>query len=344
MYMKKASIAARYIEKECFKMKAIQFKEYGGPEVLNIIDLDRPQPTGREVLIEVHAIGVNYADTARREGQYVVPTPLPFIPGAEVAGVVAAAGEDAKIPVGTRVVTLIESGGYSEFVTADERGLIPLPEGLDFSLAAALPLQGLSAYHILKTMGRLEAGESVLVHAAAGGVGTLAVQLAKLFGAGTVIATASTDEKLQLAKEMGADVLVNYTIEGWEKEVLEATGGRGVNVALEMAGGEIFNKTMKCLAAFGRLVIYGVASGEQSRFYPSSLMGRNQSVIGFFLPQIMRKPELMQPSMKELLAYAAEGKLKLTIGEIHPLEDAAKVHERMQSRQTKGKLILVPAR
>lgn len=325
-------------------MKAIQFKEYGGPEVLNLIDLDRPQPTGREVLIEVHAIGVNYADTARREGQYVVPTPLPFIPGAEVAGVVAAAGDDAKIPVGTRVVTLIESGGYSEYVTADERGLIQLPEGLDFKLAAALPLQGLSAYHILKTMGRLEAGESVLVHAAAGGVGTLAVQLAKLFGAGTVIATASTDEKLQLAKEIGADVLVNYTKEGWENEVLEATGGKGVNVALEMAGGEIFNKTLKCLAAFGRLVIYGVASGEQSRFYPSSLMGRNQSVIGFFLPQIMRKPELLKPSMKELLTYAAEGKLKLTIGEIHPLEDAAKVHERMQSRQTIGKLILVPAR
>ncbi|RBP96580.1 NADPH2:quinone reductase [Cytobacillus firmus] len=325
-------------------MKAIQFKEYGGPEVLTLINLDRPQPTGREVLIEVHAIGVNYADTARREGQYVVPTPLPFIPGAEVAGVVAAAGEDAKIPLGTRVVTLIESGGYSEYVTADERGLIPLPEGLDFKLAAALPLQGLSAYHILKTMGRLEAGESVLVHAAAGGVGTLAVQLAKLFGAGTVIATASTEEKLQLAKEMGADVLINYTKEGWENEVLEATAGKGVDIALEMAGGEIFNKTLKCLAAFGRLVIYGVASGEQSRFYPSSLMGRNQSVIGFFLPQIMRKPELLQPSMKELLTYAAEGKLKLTIGEIHPLEDAAKVHQRMQSRQTKGKLILEPAR
>jgi NADPH2:quinone reductase len=274
----------------------------------------------------------------------VVPTPLPFIPGAEVAGVVAATGEKASITPGTRVVTLIESGGYSEYVTADERGLIPLPEGLDFKLAAALPLQGLSAYHIIKTMGRLEKGESVLVHAAAGGVGTLAVQLAKLLGAGKVIATASTDEKLQLAKEMGADVLVNYTNEDWEKEVLEATGGKGVNVALEMAGGEIFNKTLKCLAAFGRLVIYGVASGEQSRFYPSSLMARNQSVIGFFLPQIMRKPELLQPSMKELMTYVAEGKLKLTIGEVHPLEDAAKVHTLMQSRKTKGKVILEPTR
>ncbi|WP_026582296.1 quinone oxidoreductase family protein [Bacillus sp. J33] len=325
-------------------MKAIQFKEYGGPEVLNVIDLEKPQPTGRKVLIEVHAVGVNYADTARREGQYVVPTPLPFIPGAEVAGVVVATGKEASIPVGTRVVTLIESGGYSEYVAADERGLIPLPEGLDFKLAAALPLQGLSAYHILKTMGRLEKGESVLVHAAAGGVGTLAVQLAKLFGAGKVIATASSDEKLQLAKEMGADVLVNYTKEGWENEVVEATGGKGVDVALEMAGGEIFNKTLNCLAAFGRLVIYGVASGEQSRLYPSSLMARNQSVIGFFLPQIMRKPELLQPSMKELMTYVAEGKLKLTIGEVHPLEDAAKVHTLLQSRKTKGKLILEPSK
>ncbi|PWW31998.1 NADPH:quinone reductase-like Zn-dependent oxidoreductase [Cytobacillus oceanisediminis] len=325
-------------------MKAIQLKEYGGPEVLKVIEKEKPVPAGHEVLIEVHAIGVNYADTARREGQYVVPTPLPFIPGAEVAGVVVATGEKASITPGTRVVTLIESGGYSEYVTADERGLIPLPEGLDFKLAAALPLQGLSAYHIIKTMGRLEKGESVLVHAAAGGVGTLAVQLAKLFGAGKVIATASTDEKLQLAKEMGADVLVNYTNEDWEKEVLEATGGKGVNVALEMAGGEIFNKTLKCLAAFGRLVIYGVASGEQSRFYPSSLMARNQSVIGFFLPQIMRKPELLQPSMKELMTYVAEGKLKLTIGEVHPLEDAARVHTLMQSRKTKGKVILEPTR
>ncbi|WP_223702307.1 quinone oxidoreductase family protein [Sutcliffiella deserti] len=325
-------------------MKAVQLKEYGGPEVLKVVELDKPEPQGHEVLIEVHAVGVNYADTARRQGQYVVPTPLPFVPGAEVAGVVVQAGEKASIKPGTRVVTLIESGGYAEFAIADGRGVIPLPEGLDFQVAVALPLQGLSAYHILKTMGRLEKGETVLVHAAAGGVGTIAVQLAKLFGAGKVIATASTEEKLELAKEMGADVLVNYTKEGWEKEVLDATGGKGVNVALEMAGGKVFYNTLKCLATFGRLVIYGVASGEQSNFHPSSLMARNQSVIGFFLPQIMRKPELLQPSMKELLTYVAEGKLKLTIGEVQKLENAAEIHTLMQSRKTKGKLILEPNR
>ena len=324
-------------------MKAIQLDKYGGPEVLQLIEKDKPVPKGTEVLIEIKAIGVNFADTARREGQYVVKTPLPFIPGAEVAGVVTEVGENVTtVKPGTRVVTLIESGGYAEYALADSRGLIPLPDGMDFENAAALPLQGLSAYHILKTMGRLEEGESVLVHAAAGGVGTLAVQLAKLMGAGKVIATASSSEKLKLASEMGADVVVNYTEDGWEKQVLEATDGKGVNVALEMAGGDVFQKTLKCLATFGRLVIYGVASGEQANFYPSSLMARNQSVIGFFLPQIMRKPEVIHLSMKEMLTYLSQGKLKLTIGGVYSLEQAAEVHRLLQSRQTKGKLILKP--
>ncbi|MFS0776627.1 NADPH:quinone oxidoreductase family protein [Neobacillus sp. 3P2-tot-E-2] len=324
-------------------MKAVRLQEFGGPEVLEIVEIERPVPTGREVLVEIKAIGVNYADTARREGQYVVKTPLPFIPGAEIAGVVVAVGEKVTtVKPGTRVVTLIESGGYSEFALADERSLIPLPEQLDFRNAAALPLQGLSAYHVLKTMGRLEKGETVLVHAAAGGVGTLAVQLAKLFGAGKIIATASSAEKLKLARQMGADVLVNYTESNWVEQVLEATGGKGVDVALEMVGGDVFNKTLKCLATFGRLVVFGAASGQQSKMYPSSLMARNQSVIGFFLPQIMRKPELLQPSLVELLTYLGEGKLKLTIGGVFPLEDAVVVHRLLQSRKTTGKLILEP--
>lgn len=243
---------------------------------------------------------------------------------------------------GMRVVTLIESGGYAEFALADERSLIPLPEQLDFQNAVALPLQGLSAYHVLKTMGRLEKGETVLVHAAAGGVGTLSVQLAKLFGAGKIIATASSSEKLELARQMGADVLVNYTEPNWVEQVLEATGGKGVDVALEMVGGDVFNKTLKCLATFGRLVVFGAASGEQSRMYPSSLMARNQSVIGFFLPQIMRKPELLQTSLVELLSYLGEGRLKLTIGGVFPLEEAANVHRLLQSRKSTGKLILEP--
>ncbi|WP_335869021.1 quinone oxidoreductase family protein [Bacillus sp. 2205SS5-2] len=324
-------------------MKAIQFSQYGGPEVLQVVEMEKPKPSAYDVVIEVQAVGVNYADTARREGQYVVKTSLPFIPGAEVAGVVVEVGEEVKhIKPGARIVTLMESGGYAEYALADARAVIPLPHGFDFQLAVALPLQGLSAYHILKTMGRIEEGETVLVHAAAGGVGTLAVQLAKILGAGKVIATASTDEKLALAADMGADVCINYSNDGWEEKVLKATDGKGVDIALEMVGGDVFHNTLTCLAPFGRLVIFGVASGEQSRFFPSSLMKKNQSVIGFFLPQIMRNPAVVQQSLQELFSYVADGRLKLTIGEVFSLEDAAKVHERLQGRQTKGKVILVP--
>jgi NADPH2:quinone reductase len=327
-------------------MKAVQFSKYGGPEVLEFVELEKPIPEGHEVVIEVKAIGVNYADTARREGKYVVPTPLPFVPGAEVAGIVVEVGPDVtSVEIGTKVVTLLgtkKATGYAEYTIADERGLIPLPEGVGFNEAVALPLQGLSAYHVLKTMGRLEEGETVLVHAAAGGVGTIAVQLAKLFGAGKVIATASTPEKLNLAKELGADVLINYTEEDWVEQVKAATNGKGVDVALEMVGGEVFNKTMECLATFGRLVVFGAASGEQSKLNPSLLMGRNQSVIGFFLPQIMKKPVLLQESLIELLTYLQKGQLKLIVGGVYPLDDAVNVHKLLQSRKTKGKLVLVP--
>jgi len=327
-------------------MKGVQFSQYGGPEVLQFIELEKPVPESFEVVIQIKAIGVNYADTARREGQYVVPTPLPFVPGAEVAGIVTEIGEGVTtVKVGTRVVTLLGSKratGYAEYTIADERGLIPLPDEMDYNLAVALPLQGLSAYHILKTMGQLSRGETVLVHAAAGGVGTLAVQLAKLIGAGKVIATASSSDKLELAKQLGADVLINYTEENWVDQIREATNGKGVDLALEMVGGKVFNDTLRTLASFGRIVVYGVASGEQSSLNPNLLMARNQSVIGFFLPQIMKKPALLQSSLIELFQYLQQGKLKLIIGGIYSLDDAANVHKMLQSRQTHGKLILVP--
>ncbi|TWG29894.1 NADPH:quinone oxidoreductase family protein [Geobacillus sp. C56-T2] len=324
-------------------MKFVQFVEYGGPDVLRVCEGERPKPTGRQVLIEAEAIGVNYADTARREGRYVVPTPLPFIPGTEVAGVVREVGPEVQtIRPGQRVVALIESGGYAECVAVDERAVVPLPDGMDARQAAALPVQGLSAYHILKTMGRLEEGETVLVHAAAGGVGTIAVQLAKRFGAKTVIATASTEEKRALAQQLGADVAIDYTKDSWAADVMEATGGRGIDVALEMAGGDVFHQTLDCLAPFGRLVVYGAASGEMTRLNPVRLMAKNWSVIGFFLPQIMRKRALYEQSLRELLSWVQDGSLQLTIGGVYPLEQAPMVHKLLQERKTHGKLLLVP--
>ncbi|KJE27056.1 zinc-binding dehydrogenase family protein [Geobacillus kaustophilus] len=324
-------------------MKFVQFVEYGGPDVLRVCEGERPKPSGRQVVIEAEAIGVNYADTARREGRYIVPTPLPFVPGTEVAGVVREVGPKVQtVRPGQRVVALIESGGYAEFVAVDERAVVPLSDGMDARQAAALPVQGLSAYHILKTMGRLEEGETVLVHAAAGGVGTIAVQLAKRFGAKTVIATASTEEKRALAERLGADVTIDYTKDDWAAAVMEATGGRGVDVALEMAGGDVFHQTLDCLAPFGRLVVYGAASGEMTRLNPVRLMAKNWSVIGFFLPQIMKKRALYEQSLRELLAWVQEGSLKLMIGGVYPLEQAAEVHRLLQGRKTHGKLLLVP--
>ncbi|QUW23901.1 quinone oxidoreductase [Sporosarcina sp. Marseille-Q4063] len=324
-------------------MKAIQFEEYGGPEVLKYMDVEIPEIGDQEVLVSVKAIGVNYADTARREGKYVVPTELPFIPGAEIAGEIVAVGKNVThfIP-GMRIVSLIESGAYAEFVKVHEMGLALIPNGVDYNDAVALPLQGQTAYHILKTMGRLEKGETVLVHAAAGGVGAISVQLAKIFGAGKVIATASSDEKLAHAEKLGADHLVNYTEEDWEQQVLQLTDGKGVDVALEMVGGDIFDKTVTCLAPFGRLVIFGAASGEQAQFYPAQLMRKNQSVIGFFLPQIVNKPELYLKSFSELLHYIDSGELELTIGGTYKLEDAAEAHRDLQGRKTMGKLVLIP--
>ena len=324
-------------------MKAMRFEEFGSPNVLELVDIDKPSIGDLEVLVEVKAIGVNYADIARREGKYVVPTMLPFIPGAEVAGVILEVGKDVtRYKPGMRVVSLIESAGYSEYVNINEMALAPIPEGVNFVNAVALPLQGQTAYHILKTMGRLQKGETVLVHAAAGGVGAIAVQLAKIFGAGKVIATASSDEKLAHAKEMGADHLVNYTVAGWELKILELTDGKGVDVALEMVGGDIFRNTLKCLAPFGRVVVFGAASGETSPLQAGELMRRNQSVIGFFLPQIMSNYEMYLASFKELLGFIESGELKLTIGGTYSLEEAADVHRLLQGRKTMGKLVLLP--
>lgn len=324
-------------------MEAIRFEQYGDADVLQYVTVERPEIGDREVLVEVKAIGVNYADIARRRGQYVVPTPLPFIPGSEIAGQVVAVGKDVELfQEGERVVSLINDGAYATFAKAHELGLAKIPDEVSYQDAVALPLQGQTAYHILKTMGRIEEGDTVLVHAAAGGVGALSVQLAKEFGASKVIATASNEEKLNHAKKLGADFGVNYTEENWALKVRELTDGKGVDIALEMVGGDIFNKTLHCLAPFGRLVIFGGASGEPAHLNAAQLMRRNHSVVGFFLPVIMKDPVRYQKGFTELLQYYAAGKLQLTVGGVYPLVEAAKVHTLLESRQTIGKLILEP--
>ena len=324
-------------------MKAIKVEEFGEADVLRYVDVERPEPGEGEVLIEVRSAGVNYADTMRRRNQYLEPQDLPFTPGSEVAGTVAEVGEGVDdVAVGNRVVSLLGTGGYAEYAIAPARGLIPLPEGLDFDRAAAIPLQGLTAYHCIKTSGALKDGESVLVHAAAGGVGTLSVQMAKLLGAGTVIATASSEEKLELARSLGADVLINYAEEDWPEKVREATDGKGADIILEMVGSDFPRKNLECLGVFGRMVVFGAASRERGTIVPAALMNRCHAVVGFYLPQIMRRPDLFVPSLQEVLGWISTGDLKLTIGGTYSLEQANEAHADLEGRQTTGKLLLNP--
>ncbi|BCJ87065.1 quinone oxidoreductase family protein [Effusibacillus dendaii] len=325
-------------------MKAVRFHRNGGSEVLQYEEVERPTPDSGEVLIEVKACGVNYADISRRYGRYVLPTPLPFTPGLEVAGIVKEVGPSVDEKwVGQPVATLLHGGGgYAEYAIADANGLIPVPAGLDFSKAVALPLQGLTAYHVLTTSGHLKQGETVLVHAAAGGVGLLSVQLAKKFGASKVIGTASTAEKRELAKQSGAEVTIDYTKEDWPQQVLDVTNGKGVDIILEMVGGEMIQQNLKCLADYGRMVVFGAASGQRGTLVPNQLMAKNQTVTGFFLSKLMEDPNRYQPSMAELLKWATSGELNVQIGGVYPLAEAANVQDLMEGRQTTGKLVLVP--
>ncbi|MEI6042860.1 MAG: quinone oxidoreductase [Chloroflexota bacterium] len=324
-------------------MKAIRFYEFGGPEVLKLEEVEAPQPRPGQVLIKVEAAGVNYVDVARRKGIYLEQIPLPSIPGAEVAGTVVKLGDGVNsVKEGTRVVGLAGGRGYAEYIALSATSLASIPRGLDAVQAAAIPLQGLTAYHILKTSARLQAGESVLVHAAAGGMGLFSVQLAKVMGAGKIIATASTQEKLDLALSLGADVGVNYTEEGWPEKVRELTNGKGVNVILEMVGGKNFAQNFQCLAPFGRVIVFGVASGQPAQLNSADLMLKCQAVIGFHLRQVSTRPEIMNPSMTELLNYIVSGRVKLLVNHVFPLDEAAEAHRQMENRQTMGKIVLKP--
>ena len=325
------------------QIKAVVAEGPGEPEVLRYTEVERPAPRGWEVLIRVEAAGVNYADTMRRRDRYLSRQNFPFTPGSEVAGTVVEVGEEVEnVSEGDRVVTLLDSGGYAELAAAPAASLIPLPENLGFVEAAAVPLQGLTAYHTIKTSGALKDGETVLVHAAAGGVGTLAVQMARLLGAGRVVATAGSREKLDLARSLGADALVDYTSEDWPEKVLQATDGEGADVILEMVGADFPEKNLRCLATFGRMVVFGAASGDRGHLVPGALMNNCQSVVGFWLVPILSRPDLLAPALEGILGWIASGDLKLTIGATYPIEKAAEAHADLEGRKTTGKLILKP--
>jgi NADPH:quinone reductase len=315
-------------------MRAIRIDEWGGPEVLKFVeDAPRPQPADGETLIAVSRAGVNFADTHARENSYVARYELPLIPGAEVAGTT----ED-----GRRVAAVVGTGGYAEYATA--RAPVPIPDGVTDGQALAVLLQGLTAWHLYRTCARLAPGESVVVVAAAGGVGSLAVQLGRAMGAGRVIATASSPEKRELALELGADAAVDVTAEDLAQRLRDANGGEPVDVVLETAGGRVFDAGMDALAPFGRMVAYGISSKEQNQVRTGRLLRRSQSVIGFWLFEALRHPEMVDGPLAELFARLADGTLRVVEGETYPLSEARRAHEDLQARRTTGKVMLDPRR
>ena len=316
-------------------MRAIQQEEFGGPEVLQLADVPRPAPQEGEVLVRVTRAGLNFADTHQRTNSYLARATLPLIPGAEVAGV--------REDTGERVVALCGTGGYAEYATAPESLTFPIPDELDDGTALAILLQGLTAWHLYRTSARIQPGETVVVHAAAGGVGSLAVQLGHPLGAGRVIATASTEEKRELALELGADAAVDGAPEGLAERLVEANLGRKVDVVFEMAGGQVFEQSMEALAPFGRMVTYGIASGEPNQVDTGTLMRRTQAVVGFWLMRCLGQPSMVDEALADLFGRAARGELRAVVGGTYPLAEAARAQEDLAARRTTGKLLLDPA-
>jgi NADPH2:quinone reductase len=316
-------------------MRAIQMTEFGGPEVLRLADLPTPEPGPGEVLIRVSRAGVNFADTHTRTNSYVQKATLPLVPGGEVAGV--------REDTGERVVALVGSGGYAEYATAPEDLVFPLPEEIDDGTALAMIIQGLTAWHLYRTSGRVADGESVVVHAAAGGVGSLAVQLGHPLGAGRVIATASSEQKRALALELGADVAVDPAAEGLTERLLEANEGRPVDVVFEMSGGEVFDASYRALAPFGRIVAYGIATNEANQISTGSLLRHSRAVVGFYLFHCLARPAMFAEALAELFARAASGDLKVVVGQTYKLGQAAQAQVDLRERRTTGKLLLDPS-
>ena len=315
-------------------MKAIQITKFGGPEVMEYLDLLDPQIKDGEELIKVSAIGINYADTHQTENSYLSKQELPLVPGIEVVGTTAD---------GRRVLAPVGSGGYAQLAAANSRAMIEVPAGVSDQQALCMLVQGSTAWHILKTVGHVKAGETVVIHAAAGGVGTIAIQLAKMWGA-KVIASTSSPEKAALAKELGADITIDANAEDLAATMLAANGGKKVNLILEMVGGKTFDASLEVLAPFGRLITYGMASRTPpSSINPAVLMGGSKTITGFWLSHCFGKKELMNDVINELFQLVIDGKLHPVIGATFPLSKAAEAHRSMLARQTTGKIALDPA-
>jgi NADPH2:quinone reductase len=322
-------------------MKAIQVKQPGGPEALELVDIPVPQPKPSEAVVKVAAAGVNFIDAYQREGRYKVP--LPFVAGQEGAGVVTAVGAEVKsVKVGDRVAWTGIQGGYAEYVAVPADRLVLVPSGVSDQEAAAIMLQGMTAHYLVYSTFALKRGDTALVHAAAGGLGLLLVQMAHNIGA-RVIGTVSTAEKAKLAQEAGADEIIRYTRADFETETRRLTGGKGVDVVYDSVGKTTFEKGFNVLRLRGMMVLLGGSSGPVAPFDPFMLTAKGslfltRPSVGHYIAT----REELESRAHALFAMIATKKLRLRIEHIYPLAEAQRAHRDLEGRKTTGKLLLLP--
>ena len=314
-------------------MRAIQIEEFGGPEVMELVELPDPEPAAGEVLVEVARCGLNFADTHATRNDYLAEQALPLIPGGEISG---------RTADGRRVAAILANGGYASKIAVPEAFLVPVPDSVSDDVAASLLLQGLTAHALIHRCARLQPGETVVVQAAGGGTGTLAVQLAKRAG-GKVIALASSEEKRELATRLGADAALDSRADDLTEAIVEANGGSRVDAVLEMSGGDTFDACYRSLAPFGRHVVFGIASREQNEVSTGHLLRTSRAVIGFWLMHLIPQRDVVAAMIGDLFSAIEAGELEVVVGGVYPLSEARRAHEDLAGRRSSGKLLLDPS-
>jgi NADPH:quinone reductase len=322
-------------------LKAIIVPEFGGPEVMQYIDTEIPRVSPSQVLIRVEKTSVNFADVKARYGKKGKGN-FPFIPGLDATGVIVEVGSEVShLRPRNRVIAFPANGSYAEYIVAEGVLTYEIPNSIDFTTAAACPTVSFLSYKLIADIARMEQGEAILIHSAAGGVGTTAIQFAKLLGAGTIIGTVGDENKASVALKAGADHVICNKNNDFSRYVNELTDGKGVDIVLDSVAGEVTGQSLTCLAPYGRLVQFGNSSGSAGNFKTSDLHASCRSVLGFSLGTTRKKrPETLQSTAKEVLKYISEGQLKMEIGHHFPLKEAIDAHKLIESRLSVGKIIL----
>lgn len=316
---------------------------FGGPDVLTLVDVPKPVAGPGQILVRVEASGVLYGDVMRRTDRYLLPTPLPYAPGTEIAGVVEGIGDGVTTHApGDRVASFVGSGGYAHYAVADASAAVLLPAGIGFAEATALLAQGVTAYLLTHDVADL-AGKSIFIESAAGGVGMQMIQLARARGARFIAGSASSPEKRQFGRDAGADLMVDSRQPGWSAQILEAVGGRGIDIGYESSGAS-FAEVLKCLSPFGTLVKFGRGVDEKQSFDPTAMVETNQSLRGFYLPgyRDATHAHLLRKATRSLIDLVQRGDLTVHIDHRYALAEAAHAHRAIEERRTMGKVVIEP--